>query len=234
MKHFTVPVFVPELACPNRCVFCNQNSISGCHRQPEPDEVVRIIEGRLKTIPVKGSVIEIGFFGGNFTGIEEDLQTLYLSIANMYLKQGRVQGLRVSTRPDYISTQSLDLLKKYNVTTIELGAQSLDEEVLKLAGRGHSVMDIERASEMILRYGFNLGLQMMTGLPGDTPEKSIATARRIIQLGASCTRIYPTLVIRDTELAQQWRNGTYSPQSLDEAVELSATLLEIFTPQGLA
>lgn len=233
MKHYTVPVFVPELACPNRCVFCNQNSISGCHNQPDNEEVIATIEKRLETIPPDNTSIDIGFFGGNFTGIDEELQAGYLSIANNYLKEGRIHGIRLSTRPDYITPQSLDLLKRYNVTTIELGAQSLDPQVLKLAGRGHTVEDIERAARLITGNGFHLGLQMMTGLPGDTPEKSVVTARRIIELGASCTRIYPTLVIRDTELEQQWRNGTYIPQSLEEAVELSATLIGIFKDAGV-
>lgn len=233
MKHFTIPVFVPELACPNRCVFCNQNSISGCYHQPDEDEVIDIINSRLKTLPVdlvhlRDAHIEIGFFGGNFTGIEEELQRKYLSIAFKYLKEGKIQGLRLSTRPDYITNDSLKLLQQYGVTTIELGAQSLDEEVLKLAGRGHTVSDIEKASALIRSHGFNLGLQMMTGLPGDIPEKSIATAKKIISLGASCTRIYPTLVIKNTELAQLWYDGNFRPQTLDEAVELSATLLEIF------
>lgn len=257
MKHFTIPIFVPELACPNRCVFCNQHSISGCLKQPEPEEVRDIILQHLKTIPHKDSHIEIGFFGGSFTGIEPELQERYLKIAYEFLipdtrwlsvaettcnqefspghseETSPIQGIRLSTRPDYISQPVLDLLHRYGVTTIELGAQSLDEEVLRLSGRGHSVADVERASEMIRSSGFKLGLQMMTGLPGDTLEKSVQTAQRIIELGASCTRIYPTLVIRDTELAQRWHKGEYQPQSLEKAVELSAKLLEIFRYGGV-
>ncbi len=233
MKHFTIPIFVPELACPNRCVFCNQNSISGCAEQPGIEEVEQIIGSRLRTIPNQDSYIEIGFFGGNFTGIEESLQRSYLTIAHKYLKSGAVQGIRCSTRPDYIDSQALSLLKEYGVTTIELGAQSLNEEVLKLAGRGHSVEDIERASGLILKHGFKLGLQMMTGLPGDTAEKSNQTAKKIIELGADNTRIYPTLVIKETKLAELWKEGVFKPQSLDEAVSLSATLIEIFKEAGV-
>lgn len=228
MKHYTIPVFVPELACPNRCVFCNQHSISGCHAQPSTIDVVRIIEDTLESLPKEGAQIEIGFFGGSFTGIEETLQSEYLEIAASYLKQGKVHGIRLSTRPDYIDERKLRLLKYYGVSTIELGAQSLDEEVLKQSGRGHSVEDVINASKLIISYGFKLGLQMMTGLPGDTPDKSIATAKKIVELGASNTRIYPTLVIKDTELAQRWERGEYKPQTLDEAVNLSASLLEIF------
>ena len=284
MKHFTIPIFVPELACPNRCVFCNQHSISGCQKQPEPEEVREIILEHLKTIPEKDTHIEIGFFGGSFTGIETELQERYLAVANEFLKSrwssvvetttqrivetttqsevkttalskddisktsnyesrtgwsrlcsttGIIQGIRLSTRPDYINPEVLGLLNKYGVTTIELGAQSLNDEVLRLSGRGHTVTDVENASVMILSAGFKLGLQMMTGLPGDSPEKSLQTARRIVELGANCTRIYPTLVIRGTELEQRWRNGDYQPQSLDEAVALSAQLLEIFRQGGV-
>jgi len=280
MKHFTIPVFVPELACPNRCVFCNQHSISGCQKQPEPEEVREIILQHLKTIPEKNSHIEIGFFGGSFTGIEPELQERYLSVAKEFLDKdqrsslsdcdrqaggaeirwsslsdcdrqaggaettremesgittstSRIQGIRLSTRPDYIDEKALSLLKRYGVTTIELGAQSLDDTVLKLSGRGHTLSDVEKASEMILASGFRLGLQMMTGLPGDSPEKSIQTARQIVELGANCTRIYPTLVIRGTELEQRWYRGEYLPQALDHAVELSAQLLEIFQKGGV-
>ncbi len=240
MKHFTIPVFIPELACPNRCVFCNQNSISGCYEQPDLKEVEDIIESRLNTISsgkTKGGVdavhIGIGFFGGNFTGIDEDLQRNYLSIAYKYLSEGKINGIRLSTRPDYITTSSLKLLKEYGVTTIELGAQSLDDQVLKQAGRGHTVADIENASRLIKEHGFELGLQMMTGLPGDTSEKSLNTARKIVALGASCTRIYPTLVIKHTELEQLWLSGNYKPQTLEEAVKLTAELLAIFKDGGI-
>lgn len=266
MKHFTIPIFVPELACPNRCVFCNQHSISGCQKQPEPEEVREIILQHLKTIPDMDSHIEIGFFGGSFTGIEPELQEKYLAVANAFLVPGsvwprlvpasggadirwpggadsyreettkyhkRIHGIRLSTRPDYINPEALNLLKRYGVTTIELGAQSLDDSVLKLSGRGHTVADVENASTLILASGFKLGLQMMTGLPGDTPETTLMTARRFIELGASCTRIYPTLVIRGTELEKRWCSGKYQPQSLDEAVEISARLLEIFHDGGV-
>lgn len=232
-KHFTIPIFVPELACPNRCVFCNQQSISGCLKQPEPEEVREIILQHLKTIPEKDVHIEVGFFGGSFTGIEPELQAMYLDVALNFVSSGRIHGIRLSTRPDYIDADVLRLLKSYGVTTIELGAQSLDDEVLKLSGRGHTVRDVEKASALILEAGFQLGLQMMTGLPGDTPEMAIKTARRIAELRAGCTRIYPTLVIRGTELEKRWRNGDYQPQTLDEAVELTARLLEIFREAGV-
>jgi radical SAM superfamily enzyme len=233
VKHYTIPIFVPELACPNRCVFCNQHSISGCQRQPEPDKVREIILEHLKTIPEKDTHIEIGFFGGSFTGIENELQERYLAIADDFFIRKQIHGIRLSTRPDYIDDEVLNRLKRFGVTTIELGAQSLDEEVLRLSGRGHTISDVEKASELILSAGFKLGLQMMTGLPGDTVEKSIHTAKQIVELGAHCSRIYPTLVIRGTELADRWRKKEYQPQTLEEAVEISSKLLEIFRKGGV-
>jgi histone acetyltransferase (RNA polymerase elongator complex component) len=232
MSHYTIPVFIPELACPNRCVFCNQQKISGALCQPTTQEVVEAIENRLATIP-GGNDIEIGFFGGNFTGIEPEIQESFLDIAQQYVDNGRVQGIRLSTRPDYIDLATLRLLKKYKVNTIELGAQSLDEEVLGLAGRGHTAEDVKKASRLILGNGFHLGLQMMIGLPGDTLEKSISTARQIVELGAGCTRIYPTLVIKDTELETLYRNGHYKPMTLEDAVSWTKEIVKIFEKGGV-
>jgi len=232
MRHFTIPVFVPELACPNRCIFCNQRQISGTLCQPGLGEANEIIEKHLSTIPA-GNDVEIGFFGGNFTGIEPELQENYLRLARRFIEQGRVKSIRLSTRPDYINSSVLDLLEKYSVSTIELGAQSLDEEVLKLSGRGHTAAEVETASCLIRERGFSLGLQMMIGLPGDTREKSIHTAREFIRLGAHCTRIYPTLVINDTVLQQQYLAGHYVPLSLEEAVSRVADLVPLFVEAGI-
>lgn len=233
MKHYTIPVFIPELACPNRCVFCNQHSISGCHNQPTPGEVKQIIATRLSSMPLTEKHIEVGFFGGSFTGIDPQLQHDYLSIAEAFLKQKVIQGIRVSTRPDYINESALELLKSYGVTTIELGAQSMHDDVLLLSGRGHTVKDVENAARLIHKYDFILGLQMMTGLPGDSEEKAILTAKRIIELGAACTRIYPTLVIKGTELEQRFQAGLYHPQTLEDAVALTAKLLTLFNEAGV-
>lgn len=226
-QYYTIPIFVPELACPHRCIFCNQHTITSVQKAPTMAETNSIIEKYLSTIPL-GKQVDIGFLGGNFTGIPLAQQKQYLETAQPYLKKNLVRGIRVSTRPDYISEDILQLLKTYGVTTIELGAQSMDTEVLQRAGRGHSIADTENAARMIRESEIELGLQMMTGLPGDTPEKSIHTAKRIVALGASCTRIYPTLVVKDTNLAEWWKTGKYKPQTMHEAIELTSTLLDIF------
>jgi histone acetyltransferase (RNA polymerase elongator complex component) len=226
-KHYTIPVFIPELACPNRCVFCNQQKISGQILIPEKDEIISQIENYLAGFP-SGAHIEIGFFGGSFTGVPKNEQEHFLQIAQPYLQSGRIQGIRVSTRPDYISKERLDLLQSYGVTTIELGAQSLDEEVLLLSKRGHTISHVESAAKLIHAYGFSLGLQMMTGLPGDTLEKTLMTAHRIVDLGADNTRIYPALVIKNTELEDLYLAGLYQPLTIEEAVDRIRQIIPIF------
>ena len=226
-KHYTIPVFIPELACPNRCVFCNQQKISGQILIPEEEEIRMQIENYLKGFPA-GAHIEIGYFGGSFTGVPKEEQEHFLQIAQPYLRDGRIHGIRVSTRPDYISQDRLDLLKAYGVTTIELGAQSLDEAVLLKSKRGHTIEDVEKASLLISSNGFYLGLQMMTGLPGDTIEKTLMTAHRIVEMGADNTRIYPALVIKNTELEDLYRAGLYEPLSIEEAVERVKQVIPIF------
>ncbi|MEI6062154.1 MAG: radical SAM protein [Bacteroidota bacterium] len=232
IRHFTIPVFIPEEACPNRCVFCNQHRIAGAECAPSIDEVIAKVDAHLETIP-DGSELEIGFFGGNFTGIPVEGQRAYLEAVQPYISAGRVSSIRISTRPDYINKDSLAMLRQYHVTSIELGAQSLDNEVLKTAGRGHTEAQVLEASVMIREAGFKLGLQMMIGLPGDTAEKSLRTAMEIIRLGAECTRIYPTLVIKNTELEQLFHEGRYQPLSLEEAVKQVAEIVPYFISAGV-
>jgi histone acetyltransferase (RNA polymerase elongator complex component) len=228
IRHFTIPIFIPQLACPNDCVFCNQRSISGFLKEPSAEEILEIVTTHLATIPSENSYVEIGFFGGSFTGLQKRVQENYLKIVQPFLESGLIRGIRLSTRPDYIDEDILELLKKYHVTTIELGAQSMDDEVLKLSGRGHTSEQVIAASHLIKQNGFSLGLQTMLGLPGDTLEKSIATAKAIVALGADNTRIYPTLVITETDLENLYNKGKYSPLSLDDAVEWTKEVYKIF------
>ncbi len=232
-KHYTIPVFIPELACPFQCVFCNQRKITGKQLIPGDEEIMETIKSHLATFKEKERVVEIGFFGGSFTGIPVPQQKHYLSLIRPFLDSGDVQAIRLSTRPDYINSEILDLLEKYRVTTIELGAQSMDEEVLLKSFRGHTARQTEEASQLILQHGFELGLQMMIGLPGDTPEKSLFTARRIIELGASNTRIYPALVIKDTAMHRWYEEGKYTPLTMKEAVRRTKQILHLFEDAGI-
>ncbi len=197
------------------------------------EEINRLIEDHLATIPVNGTIVELAFFGGSFTGLNLHDQESYLKLAQPYIDQGRISGIRLSTRPDYITNEILGLLKAYHVKTIELGAQSMDTVVLKLSKRGHTAEDTERASRLIREAGFSLGLQMMIGLPGDTLQKSLFTAKEIIRLGADNTRIYPTLVIKDTKLEEMYHHGKFKPLSMDEAVHWSKELLKVFEEKNV-
>lgn len=228
MKHYNIPIFVPHEGCPFNCTFCNQRRITGADTSMTVEQIKRTIKEYLKTLPKTDREVEVAFFGGSFTGISADKQAEFLETAYEFIKSGEVDGIRLSTRPDYISKEILDRLKKYNTTAIELGVQSMDSEVLRLSARGHSSSDVKNAVKMIKEYPFKLGLQMMTGLPGDTPEKSIKTAEEIIALNPDFVRIYPTLVLRDTYLEKMYKNGEYTPQTVDETVKLLKVLLSMF------
>lgn len=225
--HYVIPIFIPEKACPFRCVYCNQYHISATLQSPEPEEIQNTIDNYLLHMPTH-AFKRIAFFGGSFTGMSIEEQNQYLNITKPYIEKGIIQEIQLSTRPDYITPQILANLKQYHVGIIELGAQSLDENVLKQANRGHTVEDVRIASNLILSNGFKLGLQMMIGLPGDSYDKAILTAQKIIEWGADYTRIYPALVIKDTELAELYLNKQYTPLSLDEAVKWCKDLLDLF------
>jgi histone acetyltransferase (RNA polymerase elongator complex component) len=233
IKHFTIPVFIPMQACPFQCIFCDQEKISGHVEVPNPGGVVQIIEKHLATIPSKSSRVEVGFFGGTFTGLPIAVQQSYLEAVQPFIKNKQVDGIRLSTRPDYIDEKILNMLKNYGVQTIELGAQSMDDEVLDKSGRGHTAEDIIRASKLINEHGFRLGLQMMVGLPGDTAGKSVATAKSFVTLNARDVRIYPALVIKDTPLERLYKLGEFSPLDLDRAVEVVAKIYRSFEEAGI-
>ncbi len=233
LRHYNIPVFLPELACPHRCVFCNQSSISSTYSIPSTDEVTSIIEKHLASFTATERHIELAFFGGNFTGLSQQMQLEYLQHVQPWLKSGQIQGIRLSTRPDYITEDQIVWLKDFGVTHIELGAQSTDNEVLQRSGRGHNRDAIEKASAIILKADLVLGLQMMVGLPGDSLGKMLTTTEDIIRFGAKETRIYPCLVVRDTALEKLFQQGKYQPLTLDEAVAQAAKLYSIFENAGI-
>ncbi|AGC68155.1 radical SAM domain protein [Thermoclostridium stercorarium subsp. stercorarium DSM 8532] len=231
-RHINIPIFIPHEGCPNDCAFCNQRKISGHVRAPSEGEVRKTIDEHLKTTQ-EGDRCEIAFFGGSFTGLPRHRQELYLGIARQYVKEGRAEGIRLSTRPDYINEEILAFLREYPVKVIELGIQSLDEEVLQKSNRNYSPEVALSACRLVKDYGFCLGVQTMLGLPGDTLEKSINTAKRLIELKPDMARIYPTLVIRDTALEQEYIGGKYIPLSLDEAVRWCSILVPMYENAGI-
>lgn len=231
MKHINIPIFIPHLGCPNQCVFCNQRTISGTE-DFSLDKVREIIDASLLTASSDDEV-EIAFFGGSFTGIDRELMIDLLEIAHSYFLEGKVTSLRCSTRPDYIYDEILDILNKYGVRTIELGLQSSSDKVLEITKRGHCFEAERKSCQMIVDKGFNLVGQMMIGLPGSDIESELETARFIASSGAVGARIYPTIVFRETELCRMTLEGEYTPLTLDEAVERSAKVLEIFINEGI-
>lgn len=219
-----IPIFVPHAGCPHDCCFCDQKKISGHKEPPSVEEIKKTVDSYLDIIK-NYSVVQIAFFGGSFTAIPREMQEMFLQAVNPYIREGLVDSVRLSTRPDYIDGETLSILKSYSVKTIELGAQSMDDDVLIASGRGHTSADTARAAELIRAYGFELGLQTMTGLPGASYESDLYTADRIIDLNPQLVRIYPTVVIRDTFLHKMYEKGTYNPPSLDKTIDLCAELM---------
>lgn len=230
-KYANIPIFIAHEGCPNTCVFCNQKKITGTSL-PADRDIIPEIERALSTVG-EDTEVEIAFFGGSFTGIERDLMTRLLSDAYRFVESGRVAGIRLSTRPDYIDEEILDILERYGVQNIELGIQSASDRVLLASKRGHTFEQTERACSMIVERGFTLGGQMMTGLPESTVEDEVYTARKICELGAREARIYPTVVFCDTELCDMARDGRYTPPMLDEAVERTAAAYKVFLRNGV-
>ncbi len=231
-KQYIIPIFVPHLGCPNDCIFCNQKSISGQAKQVTKEDVKKIIEEHLKYIK-ENSIVEVAFFGGSFTGIEEERQIELLSTAYEFIKSKKVDSIRISTRPDYINKEVLKRLKKYKVKTIELGVQSANDYILRKAGRGHTFEDVKKASKLIRLYGFKLGHQMMVGLPESTKLDEINTAKQLIKLKPKMIRIYPVLVIKGTELEKQYNEGTYKPLTVVQAVETCKELVKMFSKKKI-
>ena len=232
-KQYVIPIFVPHLGCPNDCTFCNQKSISGKVKTPTEEDLRKTINIFLNNFKEEDSYKEIAFFGGSFTGIDVELQENFLKVANEYIKSKQVDSIRISTRPDYINKDILKMLKKYNVSTIELGVQSANDYILKIAKRGHTFEDVKKASKLIRRYRFKLGHQMMLGLPDSTKADEIATAKALIKLKPKMMRIYPVLVIKNTMLAKYYEEGKYEPLTLNQAVERSKELIYLFNKKKI-
>lgn len=219
------------MGCPNDCVFCDQRAISGKYSFDLSD-AVKLIEESLATIEGSGRTAEIAFFGGSFTGIERSLMISLLDMAESYVGRG-VSGIRMSTRPDYIDAEIIGILKKYTISQVELGIQSMSDKVLSAARRGHTSCDTVKAVRLLRENGFSVVGQMMIGLPASDVEAELYTARRICELGCDAARIYPTVVFRRTQLELMYKSGDYCPLTVDEAVGRSADVLEIFESSGV-
>ncbi|NLZ49836.1 MAG: radical SAM protein [Clostridiales bacterium] len=228
-NHYIIPLFVPHEGCPHNCVFCNQNSITGSTEKVTAITVKDTVEEYLKTIDRENSIVEISFFGGTFTAIPLEKQIELLTAAKYYKDRGIVDFIRLSTRPDYIDDLILENLKKFSVDIIELGVQSMNDEVLRLAGRGHSKADTVNASIKIKDYGFILGHQIMLGLPGDTFEKDLETCYESLKLKPDLCRIYPALVLKNTPMEVMYKRGEYKPYTLEEAIKIGKEIYCIYS-----
>ncbi len=224
-KHYNIPVFLPEINCPNRCIYCNQYKITGQTKHPEPNAIKPLVASYLNTFKPKKKTVELAFFGGTFTGMPKARQIAYLKEAKTLLDEGKIQGIRLSTRPDYVDQNTIDCLSFYGVTTVELGVQSMNDLVLKNSRRNYTSESVKRAAQLIKRGRIKLGIQIMTGLPGDNYQIFQQTVEEVISLQPTCARIYPTLVIKDTILEQLFLEGKYKPQTLAEAIRFAKNAL---------
>ncbi len=220
-----IPIFVPHAGCPNACVFCNQRKIAGKSFVPDAKFVSNEIR---RACTVTDGPFQVAFYGGSFTAVDLELQRSLLCAVQPFLADGTVTGVRVSTRPDAIDDGIVAMLREYGVELVELGVQSMVDEVLIRSKRGHSAKTVEKAVDCLKRNGMNFILQMMVGLPGDSAEGAVMTAKRIAELQPNGVRVYPLVVIEDTELAELWRAGKYRALSPEEAAEICASIADVF------
>lgn len=215
-KMHIIPIFIPHLGCNNDCVFCNQRKISGTKIAKDIQIVQKEIEESLLTIN-DSFPVQIAFFGGSFTGLEIDLQIKYLTLANTYINSNKVESIRISTRPDYINDDILKILKEYNVKTIELGVQSMDEDVLLSSKRGHTSQDVITSANLINEYKFELGFQIMIGLPKSNIDKEVETINKLKKYNAKYLRIYPVYVLEESKLYDMYLDNDYTPLTIEDA-----------------
>lgn len=232
MRVSIIPIFIPHTGCPMDCVFCNQRRISGSLLPAKAADVKSQVNTALEKLPL-GSKPQIAFYGGSFTAIPDGEQEQLLKAAWDFVEAGLVSSVRVSTRPDAIDRTRLDRLKKYGVATIELGSQSMDDEVLEKTNRGHTAAHTENAVKLIREYGFKVILQMMTGLPGSNDCTDIDSAKKIAALKPDGVRVYPTVIVRDTAMYEMWLNDEYTEHTVEDAVRVCAEILPIFERAGI-
>ena len=229
-RPFIIPVFIPLAGCPHRCSFCNQTAITGVKPYNLSRSAIEpSIRKFLSFVRDRERPVQIAFYGGNFLGLPEREVSELLETAAAYVARGDAASIRFSTRPDTITKNTLATIRDFPVTTIELGLQSLDDRVLTLTRRGHKANCSVDAARMVKSAGYELGLQMMTGLPGDTPRGALLTAERMVALEPDFVRIYPTLVLAHSPLAEQLRSGTFAPATMEATIALVSRLFLIFT-----
>ena len=225
-----IPYFIHHRGCPHRCIFCNQISIAGMNQEAAGDPVDDLNQTVRQWLARSANhdEVQVAFFGGSFTCLDEALQYELLQTVAPYIEAGRVDSIRLSTRPDCLNTSVCDLLVSSGVRTVEIGAQSMNDEVLAGAGRGHTQADTCQALELLASRGFQAGIQLMAGLPGETTKSFLDGVQKVASLAPDMVRIYPTLVLEDTELAQLYGQSSWKPLCLERAVSLVGRARELF------
>jgi histone acetyltransferase (RNA polymerase elongator complex component) len=231
-KRLIIPIFIPFGGCPNRCVFCDQEGITGEEKMPTLKETVDTIDSYLSTWKGKGEK-EIAFYGGSFTALPEEVQLKYLKAAFSYVSGALVDSVRVSTRPDSVTPANIEYLKSYGVGTVELGAQSMSDEVLRASGRGHTARSTADAVRLLKDSGLRVGLQFMPGLPGDDKGTILRTTEEIIALQPDFVRVYPTLVLKNTPLHRMYLSESYRPWTLEDMVEVCSMVYTLLMDAGV-
>ncbi len=233
-RPFIIPIFLSHVGCPHRCAFCNQTAITGVKQAVISAEKLYLkIKEFLDISTRQRRPVQIAFYGGNFLGLEKDDIHGLLYEASKFVTNGRVDSIRFSTRPDTIRYEKLDILSDYPISTVEIGVQSMDDQVLALANRGHNSLHTKKAIELLKERNYEIGVQMMVGLPGDDETKSETTARKLVDLSPDFIRIYPTIVLANSRLAQWYQSGTYTPWSLERSITLVKNLYLLFRKRNI-
>jgi len=234
IKRFIIPIFIPHAGCPHRCLFCDQLAVTaGGDGKITRQRIVETVQSYTETRPDWDRDIELAYFGGSFTSLPMKRQLDLLKIGGELIDKGLIDALRISTRPDAISEKILGFLSEYGVRTIELGIQSMSDHVLELSQRGHTTDDARNAARLIIESGFDLIAQIMPGLPGDTEETIIKTAEEVVKLAPDGVRIYPAVILKDTEMERLYLEGTYEPLSLDETVRIAGLIVRMFQKHNI-
>ncbi len=232
-KRITIPVFIPHSGCPHFCVFCNQWKVTGLTEKVTSEKVYKIIEKYLSALSGTVDKIEIAFFGGSFTAIPVEEQIRYLSSVKSYIQNGIIDSVRLSTRPDCIDKDNLNVLKQYHVETVELGVQSFSDEVLLASGRGHNSGQVISSVKLLKEYGFRVGIQLMPGLPEDNSERSIYSAKKTVELMPHDVRIYPAVVLKNTAMEIMYKEEKFIPLTIEEAVDVCSVMYGMFIEKGI-
>jgi histone acetyltransferase (RNA polymerase elongator complex component) len=236
-KRFIIPIFISHVGCRHRCIYCDQGRIARpVAAIPGLEQIAEEIERYLKLGTRKRKncqTVQAAFYGGSFTALPLETQRRFLHSVTPFLEAGKVHSLRISTRPDCCPPECLAMLKEHKVATIELGVHSLDDEVLRVSQRGYTKKEVRKAVRELHQGSFEMGIQLMIGLPGDCAQTFAATVEEVIELRPHFIRLYPTVVIKGTRLEQWFLQGRYQPLALAEAITLAKTALQRFRQAGI-